>query len=397
VNRPDDYHTWSRERQNAWYAEITEAPRRPAVKRNGSNGEENPIRFSATDFREAMLDSSALYRVKGLLPSAGLVLIWGEPKCGKSFWTHDLLMHVALDWEYRGHRVKPGPVVYCILEGQQGFRRRNKAFLLEKMANNDANPPFFLMETPISLARDHKHFIADIRRQIGAPGPAVICLDTLNRSIDGSESDDRDMAAYIRAADAIHKAFNCLVVIIHHCGHEAKRPRGHSSLMGALDVQISIKRDTEGNIVAEVELGKDVETGLQFVSRLKTVEIGVDEDGDPITSCVIVEAAASTKPPPEPKRSEADILRHAYLDAYDRLADAVPTTHGYNGKSVRKVPAVAIHTELKDSGFLEIEGVSTDGNSRLTRRCQSQLSKARTELLGKKTLIERKGLIWRPN
>ena len=42
---------------------------------------------------------------------------------------------------------------------------------------------------------------------------------------------------------------------------------------------------------------KDGETGLKILSRLKVVEVGVDEDGDAITSCVIepVEEVASER------------------------------------------------------------------------------------------------------
>jgi RecA-family ATPase len=35
-------------------------------------------------------------------------------------------------------------------------------------------------------------------------------------SLVGSESKDVDMAAYVRAADAIRDAFDCVVIIIHH-------------------------------------------------------------------------------------------------------------------------------------------------------------------------------------
>ena len=62
------------------------------------------------------------------------------------------------------------------------------------------------------------------------------------------------------------------------------------------------------------------------------VDLGKDEDGDPITSCVIepvgepaVKAAAKDAPKGAAK-SEIDILKTAMLDAYDRLADGVPTT-----------------------------------------------------------------------
>ena len=56
--------------------------------------------------------------------------------------------------------------------------------------------------------------------------PVAVCLDTLNRSLAGSESSDEDMSAYIRAADAIRDAFGCLVVVVRHCGHNGERPRG---------------------------------------------------------------------------------------------------------------------------------------------------------------------------
>ena len=69
-----------------------------------------------------------MYLVKGIIPRAGLVVVWGPPKCGKSFWTFDLVMHVALAWDYRGRRVQHGAVVYLALEGGKGFEARVEAF-----------------------------------------------------------------------------------------------------------------------------------------------------------------------------------------------------------------------------------------------------------------------------
>jgi AAA domain len=58
--------------------------------------------------------------------------------------------------------------------------------------------------------------IACIQEQSGTP--ILVVLDTLNRSLRGSESSDEDMTAYLNAADAIRETFNCVVVIVHHCG-----------------------------------------------------------------------------------------------------------------------------------------------------------------------------------
>jgi hypothetical protein len=58
--------------------------------------------------------------------------------------------------------------------------------------------------------------------------------------------------AAMSGADAIRDGFDCLAVIVHHCPHDANRPRGHSSLVGALDIQIAVRRDIANNVVAEL-------------------------------------------------------------------------------------------------------------------------------------------------
>jgi hypothetical protein len=74
-----------------------------------------------------------------LIPLPGLTVIWGPPKCGKSFWTFDLSMHVALKWDYRGRRVHGGPVVYCCFEGQTGMQARVEAFRQRFLAQSRTN------------------------------------------------------------------------------------------------------------------------------------------------------------------------------------------------------------------------------------------------------------------
>src|ERR1700722_13703952 len=177
-----------------------------------------PPRFKLIPFDQIKISAGATYLVKGLIPPRGLVVIWGEPKCGKSFFTFDLAMHVALGWEYRCRRVTQGIVVYCALEGAQGFRARVEAFRRKKLSG-DASPSFHLMSASLDLVADHVAFLGDIRAQLGENKPVMVVIDTLNRSLAGSESSDEDMANYIRAADAIGEAFNCVVAIVHHCGH----------------------------------------------------------------------------------------------------------------------------------------------------------------------------------
>ena len=248
-------------------------------------------RLAPIPFNQILLGTSAVYLVKDLIPREGLVVIWGPPKCGKSFWTFDLTMHVALGWEYRGRKVKGGAVVYVACEGQQGFRARIEAFRQRHLSEETADIPFYLVPAALDLIAEREDLIAAIRAELGDIKPAAVVFDTLNRSIQGDENSPQDMTDYIRAAGAVQEAFGCVAKVVHHCGVEGKRPRGHTSLTGAADAQIAVKRDkAAGTITATVEWMKDGLEGAEICSHLEAMEVGVDEDGEPITSCVIVPA-----------------------------------------------------------------------------------------------------------
>jgi hypothetical protein len=253
---------------------------------NGGGKVKRQIRLVAFD--DIQLTTRPQYLVKGLVPRVGLTVAWGPPKCGKSFWAFDLGMHVALGWKYRDRRVQQGAVVYGAFESPEGFKARAEAFRQCRLAAHHKPVPFYLVPMTLDLVGDHIELISAVRRALDEVRPALLVLDTLNRSIRGSESDDKDMTAYIRAADAIREAFGCAVLIVHHCGIDERRPRGHTSLTGAADAQLSVKRDAVDNVVVAVEHMKDGCEGDTVVSKLEPVKVGTDDDGDIISSCVVV-------------------------------------------------------------------------------------------------------------
>jgi hypothetical protein len=167
--------------------------------------------------------------------------------------------------------------------------------------------------------------------------PVVVVIDTLNRGLAGDENKGDDMAKFIRAADAIRAAFGSAVLIVHHCGIQGSRPRGHTSLSGADDAQIAIERDSAGNVMATVEHMKDGEAGAVIVSRLVPIRVGTDDDGEPIMSCVVVEAPAvpavknagksAGKTTPNQRRF-LDILCTAILEAPDDLKNTTTVPNG---------------------------------------------------------------------
>jgi len=248
--------------------------------------------FPLMAFEDIKLDTERRgYLVKGLLSSAGLAVIWGPPKCGKSFWTTDLALHIALGWEYRGRLVQQAAVVYIALEGRDAIPARLHAF---RHHHDVKTAPFYLLTKALNLIADVDALIASIQARLGETRPGAVFIDTLNRSLVGSESKDEDMARYLAAAGKIEAKFGCAVVIVHHCGIDGSRPRGHSSLSGAVEVQLAVKRGVSGEVVVTVELAKDFAEGNRVISQLEHVEVGTDPDGDPITSLVVVPGKASS-------------------------------------------------------------------------------------------------------
>jgi hypothetical protein len=261
------------------------------------NGQADP-RFRLKSFKDILLSTTPNYLVKGIIPSEGLVIAWGKPKCGKSFWVFDLTMHIALGWSYRERRVRQGSVVYLALEGGRGFSARVEAWRRCHLSSHEGEVPFYLLDVPVDLVADRDHLVQAISaRELR---PAVVVIDTLNRALVGSEAKDEDMAKFIRAADIVRVAFGCVVIVVHHCGIDGSRPRGHSSLSGADDAQIAISKDEAGIITAMVEHMKDGEAGATIIAKLEPVDLGFDDDGDPISSCIIVPAQAQPKMPKLP-------------------------------------------------------------------------------------------------
>jgi len=319
----------------------------------------HPPRFRLVRFDELHFSRDPDCLIKGLIPTTGLVLLWGPPKCGKSFWAFDALMHVAMGWQYRGRKVKRGPVVYCAFEGESGLRKRAEAFRKSKLAGHDEPIPFFLFAGRLALVRDHQALIKSISVQVHPEKPVAIVCDTLNRSLEGSESGDVDMSEYIKAADAIREAFGCVVVIVHHCGVDGSRPRGHTSLTGAIDAQLAVRRDHANNVIVEVQFMKDGPEGDIVLSRLQSVGVGTDTDGDEVSSCVVVPADADNVTANRKAKSGGGATQIALR----ALAEVI----GERGQSraSEHIPAsVRVVTTEDWREFAYARGISTSGEPR---------------------------------
>jgi hypothetical protein len=308
--------------------------------------EEKHYRFKLVPFSGMKPGLEQLYLVDELIPITGLVDIWGKAKCFKSFWTLDLMLHVAMGWEYRDRRVRQGTVIYCAFEGGHGYKKRCEAQRRYYKIPDGADVPLYVMSGQASLVKDHKLLIADIRAQLGPTTPVAVVLDTLNRSIDGSESKDTDMGAYVSAAGAIRDAFGCVVIIVHHCGLDETRPRGHTSLPGAVDAQLAVTREGM-SVTVTVEMMRDGPEDTLVNSVLESIDVGEDEAGKVLTSLVVAPGAGRPVHHDHHRwtRSLA-VFRKALFNALESCGELIRELDGEYSPQVRAVDREHVRTEF---------------------------------------------------
>ncbi len=241
---------------------------------------------SGLDFSQGQPPS---WLVKGVLPQADLVVVYGESGSGKSFAVLDVCMAIARGLPWRGHRTKQGGVVYIAAEGGGGFRKRLAAYAQHHAIDLGAVPFGVIHAAPNLL---DKADALDVAKSILAWGrPAVVVVDTLAQSTPGAnENAGEDMGKALKHCNGIHRATGAVVVLVHHSGKDkAKGARGWSGLRAAADAEIEVIRATTGRAL-KVTKQKDGEDGAEFGFDLQVVQVGIDEDGDPIDSCVVIEA-----------------------------------------------------------------------------------------------------------
>lgn len=253
-----------------------------------------PARLSDSVFwagaAQPVLENS--YLVKKWLGAGQLSCVYGQSNVGKSFFTLDLSYHVASGKDWHGHRVNGGCVLYLATEGGNAFR--NRVYALNKRYEYD-DPRLAIRPQPVDLFNEQADLptIKALCDEISAEhGPlAMVVVDTLARAMqNGDENTAQDMSKFIANLDVLREATDAHILIVHHSGKDAsKGARGSSALRAALDTEIELDLDEDEGILrfARTVKQRDMEGNGLFAFKLRTEVLGVDQDGDDVTTCTI--------------------------------------------------------------------------------------------------------------
>ena len=350
-----------------------------AVSRPVVSREEMRYTFSTAD--ELANRPIPAYRIKDVLPRDGVAAVFGPSTDGKSFVVLDLAFALADGRDFFGYRVKPCDVLYIALEGGAGMSKRVRAYKKQYGATCGERLHFLTLPFVLLYSDDVDDLVAAVREAGIRDG--LIVIDTLNAAIPGGdENGSVDMGRAIQAAKRIGEECGGIVVLIHHSGKDpTKGLRGHSSLFAALDTVIEVSR-TGDHREWKLNKAKDGKEGVMHSFRLEVIEVGTDEDGEPVTSCVVVpteDAVQTVRRALPPKSGNQRIIWDALGEIF-----RISSTFGEFGAPPGR-PCIRL-TEAIEAvrGKLPVEP------KRQTERTQSAI----TGLVGRGLLEHQEGWIW---
>lgn len=278
---------------------------------------------------EATVHLDIPYLAKGLFDKGQILVMWGKPGSGKTFSALSMAAHIGAGATWCGRRTKKGRVLYICAESTRRHLENRVAAL---KASNPTLAESEVVFVPISADVLHgMQDIEDIIRAAKAMGDvALIVIDTLSVTFGGgNENAPEDMSQYVVNVKRIRDETGSAVLIVHHGGKDDSRGmRGHSSLIGAIDGELVVEID--GNAVPGqadriLRTGKlrEGESNTDLCAfRLEVHHLGVDSEGDAVTTCIMAPAlgaAVVRKPTVASQARLLAALEADYLDGQTRV------------------------------------------------------------------------------
>lgn len=320
-----------------------------------------PSRFTVVSDEEFMARPAPRWIVKGLVPEGDLLVLFGESGAGKSFVALDIFGAVARGVAWRGLKTRQRRVCFIVAEGGGGFRNRLHAYA----QYHGARPGVTVLHAAPNLME--KGEAKDVAKAIeAARGADIVVVDTFAQTTPGAnENAGEDVGKALANCRAIGKALGgALVVLVHHTGKDTtKGARGWSGLRAAADAEIEVSRSASARQIRTTKQ-KDGEDDQRWGFALESVPVGLDEDDEVITSCVVVDAPLAEKATKEVRRKLGE--REQLL--FDAIQNEAKT--GAVELSADNIVAAAV-TEWSSKGAKVDKNTAANFRKSLKRMCGS--------------------------
>jgi hypothetical protein len=252
--------------------------------------------------------------IKHLLSTTGAGLISGQWGTGKTFVAIDLAGSVMTGTPFAGRSVKrTGGVLFIAAEGASEIPIRLRGLIEAKFPGHKGKLPFAWAEScPLLLEKDAIRKLEQIAREAAARMKSefgeelvLIIIDTMSAAAgfkDENSSSEGQVA--MNVMNELSKRTGALVMACDHFGKAVETgTRGTSAKEAAADVVIAcLGEKTQAGSVTNLRIAvrklRGGATGAETCFRLRIMDLGVDEDREAITTCVVEWSSVTVAAPP---------------------------------------------------------------------------------------------------
>jgi hypothetical protein len=371
-----------------------------------------------TAFGWTMYDHTSIvtieWIVKQLLPKQGILLLPGQWGLYKTTAAHSLSVCVMTGEPFAGqYKVNlKGGVMMFALEGAGMVNPRLRATAMS-VGHGNERLPFWYRDNcpPLTHAASAREIIDGVKavsklceEQFGFP-VRLIWIDTYSNAAGHTGSgDDNDRAATQKVFNTLRRVTHetgILVGVIDHYGKVVEAgTTGSAGKEGNADAVLANLGDRENNgslsnLRMVVRKQRDAVSGIELPFEPEVVELGLDDDGDPITAMALKFG--------EPRKVQAPIKKSPNDQMLDRaLAGALRdqgiifTPDEGEGEQVQAVAEQAVR-------WVFYEMVPRDDghtNDQYAGKCATYFKRALTKAIARGEIVRREAatgdLLYRP-
>lgn len=260
--------------------------------------------------------------IKGLLNFDSESWIIGPPGSKKSFVAMDMAAHVATGKPWQGIKTAQADVIMIVAEGAGGMPPRIKAW--ERRYGPMGGRIRFLPR-PVQAA-DVKAWavLVEACRQLA---PGMVVVDTQARNTVGlDENNATEIGIYLEAVRALREATRACVLTIHHTGRKGGDARGSSAIDGAQHTELKVEsQGLSGRLSTEKQKDMDAMAPLRLLFEM--IEVGIDDEGEPVTSLVLDPDAWSKAEAEASEGGQEDLSRIREPEAWTYALFDHPLSH----------------------------------------------------------------------
>jgi hypothetical protein len=173
------------------------------------------VRELAMDEYADMTKDAVEWRIHGLVPKPGKIILMGPPKAGKSTLAIALGNHAASGEDFYGHKAEPGRVLYHQLDTGEVVWRDTIRRLRE--GGLRLNPNLRVIhpddqKRPLNILQPDTR--AYLKEALALVRPDLVIIDTLRKLHNGDENDSTEMKAVMDHVEDIYGGVS--LILVHH-------------------------------------------------------------------------------------------------------------------------------------------------------------------------------------